>query len=35
MPGGFRASAFEYRPYPGTPDWDRLLATGKYTPASC
>ena len=32
MPGGFRASAFEYRPYPGTPDWDRLLATGKYTP---
>ena len=33
MPGGFRASAFEYRPYPGTPDWDRLLATGKYTPS--
>jgi anaerobic magnesium-protoporphyrin IX monomethyl ester cyclase len=33
MPGRFRASAFEYRPYPGTPDWDRLLATGKYTPA--
>jgi hypothetical protein len=31
MPGRFRASAFEYRPYPGTPDWDRLLATGRYT----
>ena len=34
LPGGFTASAFEYRPYPGTPDWHRLLATGKYTPAS-
>lgn len=32
MPGGFTASAFEYRPYPGTPDWDRLTAAGKYTP---
>lgn len=32
-PGRFRASAFEYRPYPGTPDWARLLATGTYTPA--
>jgi anaerobic magnesium-protoporphyrin IX monomethyl ester cyclase len=32
LPGRFRASAFEYRPYPGTPDWNRLLATGKYTP---
>ena len=32
LPGRFRASAFEYRPYPGTPDWDRLLATGNYTP---
>jgi anaerobic magnesium-protoporphyrin IX monomethyl ester cyclase len=31
-PGRFTASAFEYRPYPGTPDWDRLIATGKYTP---
>jgi radical SAM superfamily enzyme YgiQ (UPF0313 family) len=31
-PGRFTASAFEYRPYPGTPDWARLLATGKYTP---
>lgn len=32
LPGTFRASAFEYRPYPGTPDWHRLLATGRYTP---
>lgn len=31
MPGRFRASAFEYRPYPGTPDWHRLMATGRYT----
>ncbi|SKI12421.1 B12-binding domain-containing radical SAM protein [Mycobacteroides abscessus] len=29
--GDFRASAFEYRPYPGTPDWTRLIATGNYT----
>jgi anaerobic magnesium-protoporphyrin IX monomethyl ester cyclase len=33
QPGDFTASAFEYRPYPGTPDWDRLLAAGQYTPA--
>lgn len=33
LPGRFRASAFEYRPYPGTPDWHRLMATGRYTPA--
>jgi anaerobic magnesium-protoporphyrin IX monomethyl ester cyclase len=33
LPGGFTASAFEYRPYPGTPDWDRLIATGRHTPA--
>jgi radical SAM superfamily enzyme YgiQ (UPF0313 family) len=33
QPGRFRASAFEYRPYPGTPDWHRLIATGRYTPA--
>jgi anaerobic magnesium-protoporphyrin IX monomethyl ester cyclase len=32
LPGRFRASAFEYRPYPGTPDWLRLLATGRYRP---
>lgn len=31
QPGAFRASAFEYRPYPGTPDWARLMATGRYT----
>ncbi|MDI5982147.1 B12-binding domain-containing radical SAM protein [Amycolatopsis magusensis] len=31
LPGRFRASAFEYRPYPGTPDWRRLMATGHYT----
>lgn len=33
LPGRFRASVFEYRPYPGTPDWGRLMATGKYTEA--
>ncbi|AUS79817.1 B12-binding domain-containing radical SAM protein [Actinoalloteichus sp. AHMU CJ021] len=33
LPGRFRASAFEYRPYPGTPDWHRLLATGRYSTA--
>jgi anaerobic magnesium-protoporphyrin IX monomethyl ester cyclase len=33
LPGTFTASVFEYRPYPGTPDWHRLMATGKYTPA--
>lgn len=32
LPGRFRASAFEYRPYPGTPDWAELMKTGKYTP---
>lgn len=32
LPGQFRASVFEYRPYPGTPDWHRLMATGNYTP---
>ncbi len=30
-PAMFRASVFEYRPYPGTPDWHRLMATGRYT----
>ena len=29
-PGEFRVSAFEFRPYPGTPEWDRLIASGKY-----
>lgn len=28
LPGSFRISAFEYRPYPGTPDWSRLLVAG-------
>jgi radical SAM superfamily enzyme YgiQ (UPF0313 family) len=27
-PGSFRCSTFEFRPYPGTPEWHRLLATG-------
>ncbi|GAA2880965.1 hypothetical protein GCM10010517_43790 [Streptosporangium fragile] len=29
--GTFRASVFQFRPYPGTPEWDRLMATGHYT----
>ncbi len=32
LPGRFRASVFEFRPYPGTPEWTRLMATGRYTP---
>ncbi|RKE76999.1 radical SAM protein [Rhizobium sp. AG855] len=28
LPGRFRCSAFEYRPYPGTPDWKRLVSAG-------
>lgn len=31
-PGRFRSSVFEFRPYPGTPEWARLMATGRYTP---
>jgi anaerobic magnesium-protoporphyrin IX monomethyl ester cyclase len=31
-PGRFRASVFEFRPYPGTPEWRRLIATGQYDP---
>ncbi|SCG43405.1 Radical SAM superfamily enzyme YgiQ, UPF0313 family [Micromonospora halophytica] len=31
--GRFRASVFEFRPYPGTPEWQRLLATGRYDSA--
>ncbi|MEV6526905.1 radical SAM protein [Longispora sp. NPDC051575] len=31
QPGNFRASVFEFRPYPGTPEWDRLMKTGRYT----
>ena len=30
-PGRFRCSIFEFRPYPGTPEWNRLMATGRYT----
>jgi anaerobic magnesium-protoporphyrin IX monomethyl ester cyclase len=30
-PGRFRASAFEYRPYPGTPDWAELMKSGDHT----
>jgi anaerobic magnesium-protoporphyrin IX monomethyl ester cyclase len=30
-PGHFRCSVFEFRPYPGTPEWQRLMATGRYT----
>ncbi|MEU1952172.1 B12-binding domain-containing radical SAM protein [Nocardia rhamnosiphila] len=33
LPGRFRASVFEFRPYPGTPEWRRLMQTGRYTPA--
>lgn len=29
--GSFRASVFEFRPYPGTPEWRRLMQTGEYT----
>ncbi|MFI5781132.1 B12-binding domain-containing radical SAM protein [Nocardia sp. NPDC051570] len=32
QPGTFRASVFEFRPYPATPEWHRLMATGRYTP---
>jgi anaerobic magnesium-protoporphyrin IX monomethyl ester cyclase len=32
LPGRFRASVFEFRPYPGTPEWARLMATGRYQP---
>jgi len=28
--GTFRCSVFEFRPYPGTPEWNRLMATGRY-----
>lgn len=31
LPGRFRTSVFEYRPYPGTPDWHRLMTSGQYT----
>ncbi|MEU3982788.1 radical SAM protein [Streptomyces sp. NPDC026672] len=28
LPGTFRASVFEFRPYPGTPVWQRLIQAG-------
>lgn len=28
LPGTFRASVFEFRPYPGTPVWQQLIAAG-------
>ncbi|MFF0746678.1 B12-binding domain-containing radical SAM protein [Streptomyces sp. NPDC004111] len=28
LPGNFRASAFEFRPYPGTPVWKNLIDAG-------
>jgi anaerobic magnesium-protoporphyrin IX monomethyl ester cyclase len=32
LPGDFTASVFEFRPYPGTPDWHRIIKTGQFTP---
>ena len=32
QPGRFRTSVFEFRPYPGTPEWHRLIASGRYDP---
>ena len=29
-PGTFRCSVFEFRPSAGTPEWNRLIATGRY-----
>lgn len=28
LPGDFRASVFEFRPYPGSPVWDQLVRAG-------
>jgi len=30
-PGRFRCSVFEFRPYPGTLEWTRLIGTGRYS----
>jgi radical SAM superfamily enzyme YgiQ (UPF0313 family) len=30
-PGRFRCSVFEFRPYPGTLEWNRLIGTGRYS----
>jgi radical SAM superfamily enzyme YgiQ (UPF0313 family) len=29
-PGTFRCSVFEFRPYPGTLEWDRIMHSGSY-----
>jgi len=29
--GNFRCSVFEFRPYPGTPEWNRIMKTGRFT----
>lgn len=29
--GRFRCSVFEFRPYPGTPEWSRLIKSGRFT----
>jgi len=29
--GRFRCSVFEFRPYPGTPEWHRLMVNGRYS----
>lgn len=31
--GDFRCSVFEFRPYPGTPEWTRLLQSGRFSEA--
>jgi len=31
-PGRFRVSVFEFRLYPGTPEWHRLIASGQHEP---
>jgi anaerobic magnesium-protoporphyrin IX monomethyl ester cyclase len=28
--GTFRCSVFEFRPYPGTPEWERIMRSGRY-----
>jgi radical SAM superfamily enzyme YgiQ (UPF0313 family) len=30
-PGRFRCSVFEFRPYPGTLEWNRLIRTGRFS----
>ncbi|CAM2011708.1 B12-binding domain-containing radical SAM protein [Acanthopleuribacter pedis] len=31
LPGRFRCSVFEFRPYPGTPEWRRLVAGRRFS----